>query len=607
MSIVYRDLPHMTDVRDMLRTRRLIPGLSIGLVLAAALAVCVSAARAQTAPGMDGRALDANPQVGSGGFNAPIQHNLFNTSNLYVTGNVTGGRAFRGFSPIWSTNSIEVGLPSSSLNGFERDSLGVSDVTGYRSFAQTNPYFSSTQTVTSVGMIASGLNQPGSSVPRNTYLAPNAGTYGTAALQASAPDITFGYREPDRVVPNSSLYNADNMALLRGTALADRLRLTTETDALRQGPQYNETVTQTSELLPRATGDGLYDPYALSRDNPQLSKEPFVRRKRLLGEDRTAPTSEDMLANSRDLLSPTALAPRVLNPMTQSEERDPFTGRPLPAPPAYLATPADRAADTVASRDRMSQTAAALLRANPPAGGQIAYGPQVDEGDELAELPQTVDWLTNFTSQPDAQQQMEMYPSIRAQYERAMAAIAEASTHTVLTLADAADERVSDYIVRAEREMRSGQYYKAASLYRLATGIAPDDALVRLGYANALIAAGEYATATLHLTRAIEGYSAIGLLRLDLNAFIGNPEVLDLRRADLERRLEEKEDYKLRFLLGYVETFTGFRKFGMPNLRKAAAEAPEDSVIRRLPDMLSIQERLTPPAATPSEASGAAD
>ena len=143
-----------------------------------------------------------------------------------------------------------------------------------------------------------------------------------------------------------------------------------------------------------------------------------------------------------------------------------------------------------------------------------------------------------------------------------MATIEEAAAHTVLTLADSTDRRVSDYIVRAEREMRSGQYYKAASLYRLATGIAPDDALVRLGYANALIAAGEYATATLHLKRAIEGYSAIGLLRLDLNAFVGDPEILDLRRADLERRLEDHEDCELRFLLGYIEVFTGFKNSG---------------------------------------------
>ena len=256
---------------------------------------------------MNGRALDANPQCGSGGLNAPMQHNLFNTSNLYVTGNVTGGRAFRGFSPVWNTNSLQVGLPSSSLNTFQRDSFGVGDVTGYRSFAQVNPYFSSSQTVTSVGEIVSGLNQPGGSVPRNTYLLPGAGAYGTdAARQTSAPDITFGYREPERVVPNSSLYNAENMALLRGTTLADRLRMTTQTEALRQSPQYGQSISHTSEL--QSDTGALYDPYALSRGNPHLVREPFVRRKRLLGEDRGAPTSEDMLANSRNMLSPTTLA-----------------------------------------------------------------------------------------------------------------------------------------------------------------------------------------------------------------------------------------------------------------------------------------------------------
>src|SRR5687767_15038803 len=55
---------------------------------------------AQQRVGDDGRALDANPRVGSGGYNSgPIRDTLRVNPNNIVTGNVTGGREFRGHVP----------------------------------------------------------------------------------------------------------------------------------------------------------------------------------------------------------------------------------------------------------------------------------------------------------------------------------------------------------------------------------------------------------------------------------------------------------------------------------------------------------------------------
>lgn len=57
-------------------------------------------AHAQIRVGQDGKALDANPQVGSGGYNSGyIPPDFMNMGNRTVTGNVTGGREFRGFVP----------------------------------------------------------------------------------------------------------------------------------------------------------------------------------------------------------------------------------------------------------------------------------------------------------------------------------------------------------------------------------------------------------------------------------------------------------------------------------------------------------------------------
>ena len=85
----------------------------------------------------------------------------------------------------------------------------------------------------------------------------------------------------------------------------------------------------------------------------------------------------------------------------------------------------------------------------------------------------------------------------------------------------------------------------------------PDNALLKLGLAHSLLAAGEYLTAAHHLTAAIRSYPAFGYLNLDLYNFIPDANVFDIRRANLEYRLEKKEDYTLRFLLGYLEYYSG--------------------------------------------------
>ena len=48
------------------------------------------------AAGQDGHANDANNRVGSNGYNSGSGQHVTVTGNQIVTGNVTGGRAFRG-------------------------------------------------------------------------------------------------------------------------------------------------------------------------------------------------------------------------------------------------------------------------------------------------------------------------------------------------------------------------------------------------------------------------------------------------------------------------------------------------------------------------------
>ena len=73
---------------------------------------------------------------------------------------------------------------------------------------------------------------------------------------------------------------------------------------------------------------------------------------------------------------------------------------------------------------------------------------------------------------------------------------------------------------------------------------------------------------------------------------VGQSDVFDRRRADLERRLTYREDYELRFLLGYLELYSGLTDAAQKNLTLAAKGAPKDSVIARFPDLVFGMERI---------------
>lgn len=96
----------------------------IRLTTAALLATLLAAtpAFAQTQV-QGGAAHDANQQVGAGGYNAQGQQVDYRARNLLVTGNVGGGRAFRGTINYGAEGAFRGTLGSDSLFNFNRDSV----------------------------------------------------------------------------------------------------------------------------------------------------------------------------------------------------------------------------------------------------------------------------------------------------------------------------------------------------------------------------------------------------------------------------------------------------------------------------------------------------
>ena len=70
--------------------------------------------------------------------------------NLLITGNVRRGRHFRGNVPYRSPTSFGSSLGSSSLSSFLRDTTGSEDFQTYSNYYGTQPYYSPTETVTTM-------------------------------------------------------------------------------------------------------------------------------------------------------------------------------------------------------------------------------------------------------------------------------------------------------------------------------------------------------------------------------------------------------------------------------------------------------------------------
>ncbi len=572
----------------MNRTVATAVSLLIGLFLT------TSSGFAQLAPGSDGRLLDANNQVGSGGINTATPRNLFNTSNLYITGNTTRGTAFQGFSPVRNQFSLFSTLPSTVLANFERDSVGLNSITGYGAIGVTNPYFNRTQTVANAGAIGAGLNQIGSSIPANNYFAPtrqslpsNSRLYGFNTL---ADQYNINPTAPNATIPGTT-----PLADFSGYSNSlDQLRLTRETSALQSSPLFPNARDRFSLSGTPVYQNPYVNPYGESTDSLLRETAPLGRSQRSIDNPLRRPNSEEMLTASNELISPTSVAPRLFQSALTNQRRDPLTGRTLPDDSRYLAIQSGESGNMI-----QPSTLTRPANASMPAGATTAYGEGSIDIDTIAAgnraarfesyTPDSIAAANSLLEQLQSKPNVTDAPGdgeMQNQMSRAQSILDRATTESLSTLASTEQTSSAQLIADAEKRVLEGNYYQAAQLYEMASRKAHNEAMPRLGHAHALFAAGEFMTAYRHLVRAIELYPAFGYLNFDLTTFIPDANLIDVRRAKLEEQLKNKEDYRLRFLLGYVEYYIGLKQFGLPNLRRAAGDAPEGSIPKRFPDML---------------------
>jgi len=114
------------------------------------------------------------------------------------------------------------------------------------------------------------------------------------------------------------------------------------------------------------------------------------------------------------------------------------------------------------------------------------------------------------------------------------------------------EDKFNEHMRRAERFLHAGKYYRAADAYTLAALYKQGDPLTYAGKSHALFAAGEYISSALFLSRALEIFPGYARFKVDLEAMVGDRDTLEKRVADAEQWLQQSGDADLKFLLAYL-------------------------------------------------------
>src|SRR5439155_15855162 len=122
-------------------------GVLSAAVAALPVLVFTSDASGQYRVNQDGRALDANPRIGSGGNNPEtgVQNNI--NGNDIVTGNVSNGKGFRGNVPYRSARDFRGNAPGIGIDDFIKNSASAADADTLGSPYRVVPFYGSARTV----------------------------------------------------------------------------------------------------------------------------------------------------------------------------------------------------------------------------------------------------------------------------------------------------------------------------------------------------------------------------------------------------------------------------------------------------------------------------
>jgi len=507
--------------------------------------------------------------------NAAVTGTSSAAGNLIVTGNVTGGKHFRGIVPYRSSTYFRAGLGSSALDSFLRYSAGSENL-GFTGSIQ--PFYSPSRSVSATSAAWGRLIRPTTSQASQRLSDRTGSNWPYTGRQVLSAQPFYGStaesferfylsRQTTTGRQTSGIGLVAPMPDKRFTEILTELRTRTTSQQAEaaQSPTQPRNGLNLQQL--RVTAPKVPAGRQQLRQLP-----PLIAPGHITGDLRQQPQADSTIPTPRDTTRQLQHQPQLTQP--QPGRPQPGDTEQLSPPPAIQQPTGQAQFDQLLERymqrrlQEQPQTTAAsatIVEAPPPAGTDRALYEKADVGA-----------AANIT--PAAGQAAAGY-QVPADKRRAQQLIREAGGF------DAFVRKGIQQQLRAGRTyLQQGRYYKAADAYTLASAYVKDHPLALAGKSHALLGAGEYIGSALFLTRAVEALAVSetaegtkpGIFKQLAASFVLlDRDTVDMRVGEMERFFKEYGSPELQFLLGYVYYQLGRFDHAAEALKAAAEKMPD--------------------------------
>jgi hypothetical protein len=575
--------------------------------VAAAVVIGAADAGAQFRSNNQGQALDASNRVGSGGSNGQVSDNRVGVSgNQIVTGNVTGGREFRGPLGYSDAREFRGSLGSDRSDAFVRDSNGarrsptlLQTPTAYYGSRLAEPLPSNyAPTVGSTG----GYTMTGA--PVGNQMDNSVGLAGVRPGAAGTYAGTFDQRSPAmgdlqasplfgvRAAPNQSPGDLRNDPLYSTTGDA---RVTTD----RQLQQMREELTtavqgKTADNIGganetgNANGNGK-NGINLRGNGPGGGPEAGVGNTAIvtplgspLKNDVGSPISQ-LRNNGLDSQMPNGAVSTGVQTGQTTEKQ-------LIVPPAQQSAQYKELVRRMENRPGTTEGQQTAdfnrLRAAQAQGKQPGQPGDAQPGAPGAATPMTPAGGGPVNPRPGV-------PLPAAAPAPAAKGVAGPAVPTepleIKSLATGVTARgLAGLLTSAEQSMKDQKYADAVAKYMQASRVAPNNPMITLGSGIAQLGGANYGQAEVALRRAITSEPALLMGRYDLTGWMGEARVKFLQKDLKQLAAASPTELRPRLLLAFLSYNIGNGPDAEKYITDAVKLAPNDPVVQAMQKTLVV-------------------
>jgi hypothetical protein len=510
----------------------------------------------------DGRALDNNLQVGSGGVNQPQVEPNYRARNDLVTGNVPGAGYFRG--------NVGYDAPETFRGGSAEDSLFRFRALSY----PTSPQSAGTQGLTLL---------PGTAAyPQNTLNRPAVWMTGDGLIAGGAQGVPQSAWNTRSLIDPGGLLSPGSRI---GTqALPDgRLLQLLPPSAEVRGPA--STAVESGATQPLV--ESQIDP-AASKLTQSVGADPLFTAPRVtwpLGIEVGQAMRNQVQAIRVDEHMPsedqrmTQLAASLFSPLGASDAK--------PGDDVYL--------DILRGVQRNYQLAAGV---SPEEVARL-YGdlPTVQPVAPVADAPPPPTWLPPVTDEQLAQAEQQRQSAvararglpesdtgsepIEADTDAALVRALSQQLAPLRTLAGLRESQVNALLTDAEAQLAGGRYFNAIDGFEKALTIAPGHPMAWAGLVHAQLGAGMIRSASHSMRRLFEQYPELIATRYEPRLMPSQDRIVWVR-GQLDRMIETTNAPDPALMLAYVGYQFQSRDLIEYGLDLAQARQPDDPLISLL-------------------------